>query len=88
MKMLRDHPAKAIYEDRSPEAKLDGVNEKSAGQALMVERLAPEQNPATAKLEEAIREVTGGRTKAERILEYYDNIHTSPRNRTVSPKAG
>lgn len=55
-------------ENRSPEAKLEGINEKSAGQAPMAEWLAPEQNPATAKIEEAVRKVTGGGTKAGRIL--------------------
>ena len=86
--------AEMIGENRSPEAKLEEAYGKNAEQALMVDRLALKLSLATTKLDEAltkiakqeeiIREVTGSKAKAERILEYYDNAHTSPRNRTIT----
>ena len=97
MKLLRDQLARVIGENRSLEAKLEEANGKNAEQALMVDRLALKLGLATAKLdealakvadlEEALREVTGSKTKVERILQYYDNAHTPPRNRTISPGA-
>ena len=69
---------------------------KNAEQALMVDRLALKLSLATAKLDEALAkiakqeeiivEVTGSKAKAERILQYYDNAHTPPRNRTITQR--
>lgn len=97
MKLLRDQLAKVIGENRSLKAKLGEANEKNAEQSLMVDRLALKLSLATAKLDEALakiaklgealREVTGSKAKTERILQYYDNAHTPPRNRTISPSA-
>ncbi len=97
MKLLRDQLARVIGENRSLEAKLEESDGKNAEQALMVDRLALKLSLATAKLdealatvanlEEALRVVTGSKAKAERILQYYDNAHTPPRNRTISPSA-
>jgi len=35
------------------------------------------------QLEKALREVAEGKIKAKRILEYYGNPHTPPRNQTI-----
>ena len=96
MKLLRDQLAKVIGENRSLEAKLEEAYGKNAEQALMVDRLALKLSLATAKLDEALAkiakqeeiivEVTGSKAKAERILQYYDNAHTPPRNRTITQR--
>ena len=48
-----------------------------------------ERDEALAKVERpenALREVAEGKTKAERILEYYDNAHTPPSSHTITPR--
>ena len=96
MKLLRDQLAQVICENKRLAAKLEESDAKMAGLALAVDKAILEldlsnrqRDEALARvdlLEKALREVTEGKIKVERILEYYDNPHTPPRNRTITQR--
>lgn len=100
IKLLRDHLAQVIGENKCQAANLEEVEVKSMETVLMLDQIVMEWdlanqeldltnrklNEALAKveqLENALREVAEGKIKAERILEYYDNVHTPPSSRTI-----
>ena len=94
IKLLRDQLAQVIGENKRQAARLKDNETKNVELTLTVDRIIlemslikQERDETLAKverLENALREVAGGKIKAERILEYYDNAHTPPSGRTIT----
>ena len=96
MKLLRDQLAKVIGENGRLAAKLEAVEASNAALTLTVDQMvlkldliSRQRDEALAKVEllqKALMEMAGDKTKVERILEYHDNPHTPPRNRTITQR--